>query len=233
MHPLEYELHWETVWNYLMLDAAKVLQHQLCIPGDLAKLQRCAREVLDDHYRTNDFNLESGLLNSSLTLQLRSNFSEIEVLRFFAWGDYLSDVVFSRVGEFFWSSAINSLDELDHSDWLAMKFSEMRKELTVRSSQLEQELAALQFSDLDRTIGVRLNRSEEDLLTSLSLVSNYNLFARVWHSSMGQANPDELREVYSFGKALGKKWYVGETAICFPGAWETGPQRELLRLETK
>jgi hypothetical protein len=153
--------------------------------------------------------------------------------RFFAWGDYLSDVIFSRVGEFFWSSALNGLDEVDHSDWLTTKFSEMRKELTVREGQLKQELAALKFSDRDRTIGVRLGRSEEDLLTSLSLVSNYNLFARVWHSRMGQATPEELKEVYSFGRALGKKRNVWETAICFPGAWETGPQRELLRFETK
>src|SRR5260370_39795575 len=72
MHPLEYELHLEQVWNYLMLDAARVLQHQLCIPGDLAKLQRWARVVFEHHYRTNDLNLESGLLISSLTRQLRS-----------------------------------------------------------------------------------------------------------------------------------------------------------------
>jgi hypothetical protein len=65
------------------------------------------------------------------------------------------------------------------------------------------------------------------------MVSHYNAFAHIWHRRMGQSTPEELMEVYALGKSLGAKRDVFETAICFPGAWETGPQRELFNFELK
>lgn len=39
MTPLEFELHWEKIWNCLMLDCIKPLKEDLCIPGDIDHLQ--------------------------------------------------------------------------------------------------------------------------------------------------------------------------------------------------
>lgn len=55
-----------------------------------------------------------------MTAKLRSFLHETNVVLLFAWGDYLSDFVNSRVGEFVWTSTLFGLDEAEHSKWLVI-----------------------------------------------------------------------------------------------------------------
>ena len=129
-----------------MLDCAKTFKDDLCIPGDIERLQRNLRGSFEDHYMTKEYNLASGQLMLRLTTQLRSFLDETSVLMLFAWGDYLSDFVNSRVGEFFWESTLFGLDEVEHSEWLAQKFLKMQSQWRQETKQLEAKLEALQFS---------------------------------------------------------------------------------------
>jgi hypothetical protein len=81
MSPLEFELKWERVWNYITLDAARILQHELSIPGDLVQLQNTTRQTLVDHYALEQFGSSSGLLYYKLTADLRSVFLEFDLGR--------------------------------------------------------------------------------------------------------------------------------------------------------
>jgi hypothetical protein len=231
MSPLEYELHWERVWNLLTLDASRSVQNELCIPGDFERLQLCLREALDDHYRANEYMFSAGPLSLRLSARLRSVFGEEDVLYLFAWGDYLSDLVHSRVGEFIWSHALFGLDEVEHSAWLGARFLKMQRESSWRE-QIENALDAIQLSDRDTTILDRLDWTSKGLLTHFKLVAGYNAFDRLWHRNMRDTTPEQLDEVYAFGKALAQKRDIMETQLCYPGIWESGPQRTLLRLES-
>jgi hypothetical protein len=231
--PLELELNWESIWNYLALDVARTLQHELCIPGDLEQLQKTTREALAEHYATEQFGTSSGLLCFKLTADLRSVFREHDLVQFFLWGDYLSDLVVSRVGEFFWMSAVYGIEEVPRPDWLTKTFSEIRDEMHRLRAHLDDLLESLEFSSHDETISKRVRRSNKSMLNHLGLVTKYNLFARVWHQKMGQATLAQLREVYVAGKLLAQKRDVDETAVCFPGFWESGPQRAILNLDSK
>ena len=105
----------------------------------------------------------------------------------FAWGDYLSGFVNSRVGEFVWSTTLYGLDEVEHSEWLAQKFLKMQSQLRQETKQFEAKLETLQFTAQDKAIRERLELSEEDLLTNLTLVSSHNIFARLWNGNLGSA----------------------------------------------
>ena len=232
MSPLEYELHWEKVWNVLTLDASKSVQNELCIPGDFERLQLCLREALDDHYRAHELTFSAGSLSLRLGARLRSVFSEEDVLYLIAWGDYLSDFVHSRVGEFIWGTALYGLDEVEHPEWLAAKFIKMQSEQSSGRMQIRNALDAIQLTERDAMILDRLDWTSDGLLTHFNLVAGYNAFDRLWHRNMRDTTPDELDEVYAFGKALAQKRTIMETQLCYPGIWEAGPQRTLLRLES-
>jgi hypothetical protein len=232
MGPLEYELRWERVWNVLALDASRIFQDELRIPGDVERLQVSLRETLDDHYAANEFMCAAGLLSLRLGTKLQTAFREVEVLRLFAWGDYCSDLVQSRVGEFIWSSALHLIDELKHPEWLGAKFLKMRSELSSRREQIKNALGAIQLTDRDSMILHRIAWTSENLLTNFSLVAGYNAFDQLWHENMREATPEELDEVYGFGKALAQKQRIEETQLCYPGMWEAGPQHTLLRLKS-
>jgi hypothetical protein len=92
----------------------------------------------------------------------------------FAWGHYLSDFVNSRVGEFVWTSTPYDLDEVEHSEWLAQRFLKMQSQWR-QTKQVEAKLEAQQFTAHDKTIRERLELSEEDLLTRLTLVARYSV----------------------------------------------------------
>jgi hypothetical protein len=231
MSPLEYELHWERVWNLLTLDALSRVQNELCIPGNLERLQLCLREELDDHYRAYELMFSAGALSVRLSTRLRSVFHEEEVLYLFAWGDYLSDLVHSRVGEFIWSSALFGLDEVDHPEWLRARFLKMQHERSSSRDEIDNALGTIKLTDRDATIVDRLNWTAGYLLTHLKLVAGYNAFDQLWHRNMNDATPGELDAVYAFGQALARKRDIMETQLCYPGIWEVGPQRTLLRLE--
>jgi hypothetical protein len=231
MSPLEYELHWERVWNLLTLDASRSAQNELCIPGDFERLQLSLREALDDHYRANELMFSAGPLSLRLSARLRSVFGEEDVLYLFAWGDYLSDLVHSRVGEFIWSSVLFGLDEVDHPNWLGAKFLKMQREESSAHNQIENALGTIKLTDRDAMILDRLDWTSESLLTHFKLVAGYNAFDQLWHRNMRYVTPVELDEVYAFGKALAQKRDIIETQLCYPGIWEAGPQRTLLGLE--
>jgi hypothetical protein len=230
MSPLEFELKWERVWNYITLDAARILQHELSIPGDLVQLQNTTRQTLVDHYALEQFGSSSGLLYYKLTADLRSVFLEFDLIQFFLWGDYLSDVVVSRVGEFFWMSALHGFEEVQHPIWLGNAFSEMRGDMDSSVDRLDNLVDSVEFSDRDEAVLVRVGLSKDDMRTYFRLVASYNLFARVWNRTMGQATLPQLREAHVVGKLLAQKRNVDETAVCFPGFWESGPQRVLFNL---
>jgi hypothetical protein len=230
MSPLELELKWERVWNYMTLDAVRNLQDELCIPGDLKQLQETSREGLADHYASEEFGTSSGLLYFKLAGDLRSVFSEHDLVQFFIWGDYLSDLVVSRTGEFFWMSALRGLEEVPHPNWLSKIFIEMRGDMAASGKRLDRLVESLEFSALDETVLERSRRSKESMRTYLALVTKYNLFARVWRQKMGQTTLSQLCEAYVAGKLLAQKRNVAETAVCFPGFWESGPQHALLNL---
>jgi len=232
MSPLEYELHWEKVWNLLALDALIGVQDELCVPGYLEHIQRSLREGLDDHYRTNEPMFSAGALSMRLSARLRSAIGEEVVLYLFAWGDYLSDLVHSRVGEFIWSSAIFGLDEVGYPEWLGARFLKMQHERSSSHDEIDNALRTIKLTDRDATILDRLNWTSEHLLTHLKLVAGYNAFDQLWHRNMKDLTPGELDEVYAFGKALAQKREIMETQLCYPGIWEAGPQRTLLRLES-
>jgi len=231
MGPLEYELRWERVWNVLALDASRTFQDELCIPVDIERLQVYLRETLDDHYGTNEFMFAAGLLSLRLGTKLRTAFREVEVLRLFAWGDYCSGLVHSRVGEFIWSSALHLLDELKYPEWLGAKFMKMRSEQSSQREQIKNALDTIQLTDRDSVILRRIDWNSEGLLTNFALVAGYNAFDHVWHENMREATPEELDEVYRFGKALAQKQGIEETQLCYPGMWEAGPQHTLLRFK--
>jgi hypothetical protein len=230
MNPLELELKWERVWNYMTLDAVRTLQDELCIPGDLKRLQETTREALVDHYASEEFGTSSGLLYVRLAADLRSGFRENDLAQFFVWGDYLSDLVVSRVGEFFWMSALRGIEEVPHPNWLARKFSEMRADMKSSEDRLDRLVESLEFSVLDGAVLERVRSSQDSMRNYLALVTKYNLFARVWHQRMGQTTLLQLREVHAAGKLLAQKRNVAETAVCFPGFWASGPQCALLNL---
>lgn len=232
MTPLEYEPHWEKVWNYLMLGCIKPLKQDLCFPLDIDQMQSSLREAFEDHYRTNEFNLASGPLMLRMTAQLRSSFTETNILRVFAWGDYLSDFVHSRVGEFVWTSTLFGLDEAEHAEWLVPKFLSMQSRWQRSIEQIDTKLGMLRFTDSDRELRERLELTEEDLVTHLTLILHYNVFARVWHESMAGATLQELEDVYACGKGLALARGIEETQIPYPGMWEVGPQRTLLGIES-
>lgn len=231
MSPLEYELNWELVWNVLMLDAFRAMQRELCIPGDMGLVQACLRETLEDHYRAHELNFSAGLLYMRLAAKLRSCLANEETaLYVLAWGDYLSDLVHRRVGEFIWSIALYALDELEHPDWLETRFQQMRSEKKEIHKQIESVIEMVRITDHDRIILDRINWSEESLQTHLDLVAGYNAFCRIWHQNTRNATLDELDELYAFGRALAQKKKIVETQLCYPGVWEAGPQHKLLRL---
>ena len=78
MSQLEYELHWERVWNLLML--SRTMQNELGIPADIEPIQLCLRETFEHHYKTNELMFSAGLLSIRLSTRLRSFFDEENVL---------------------------------------------------------------------------------------------------------------------------------------------------------
>ena len=230
MSPLEYELHWERVWNVLMMDVSRALRTELCLPDDLEPIQIWLLESFEDHYRTNEYMSSAGLLSIRLTSTLRSSSDEDKVLHILAWGDYLSDLVHSRVGEFIWSSALFGLDEVEHPEWLGERFRRMQSERIKLNEQTKSALERITFTPRDAKILERINWSEESLLTHCKLIAGYNAFCRMWHRYMKDATAAQLDEVCAFGKALAQKRGIEETQLCYPGIWEAGPQRGLLRL---
>jgi hypothetical protein len=223
-------LKWERVWNVLALDASRTLQDQLGIPGDVERLQGSLRETLDDHYQSREFMFSAGLLSLRLGKEICAAFREDEVLQLFAWGDYLSDMVRSRVGEFIWSNALYGLNEVKHPEWLDAKFLKMKSEQSFQRKQIQHALDMIQLTEQDVAILQRIDWSSESLLTHFALVAGYNAFDRLWHENMWEATPAELDEVFAFGKALAQKQGIPETRLSYPGIWEAGPQRTLLRL---
>jgi hypothetical protein len=230
MLPIEYELKWERVWIDVMLDAARTVQKEIGVPGDLQRLQDGSREILRGHYEAHEFGVASGPLCSKLSTVLRSVFNENDVLRFYLWGDYLSGQVESRVGEFFWFSVLYGLDEVPHASWIAEAAARLRDDLAPLHEHHEGKLNALTFTEWDRFLLELADISEEGQLAAFKNAAWLNLFDRVWHQRMGHMTIPQLEELLIVGKSLAQKREVPETSVCFPGIWEAGPQRLVLNL---
>jgi hypothetical protein len=108
----------------------------------------------------------------------------------------------------------------------------MQRERSAAHNEIENALKTIKLTDRDAMILDRLDWTSERLLTHFKLVASYNAFDQLWHRNMRDATADELDDVYAFGKALAQKRNIMETQLCYPGIWEAGPQRTLLRLKS-
>ena len=230
MLTIEYESRWLDVWRLLSLDDAVPFYEELWVPFDSKLLSGGLKEVLGRWKNDSEPYLSNpSVVSYECFRWFEAIFGAPNLQMLIRWADSVYRGVggSNRTAEWVWSQIPNTTRRdptlrQQLAPWIIEFFDRLLLQRQKIFSSVEGRME-MQFqtpiSNWDIAAEAMRNADREADQTSIHMIVSYNAFAFAWEKEASDFGPQELDQLYQYGKRLDSEHRVGRDGVAYPGSW--------------